>query len=203
MRTNKFFIRCGLTSAVFASILFTFAGELHGQSSRTSTSTARRVGEFNKQGEKALHDEMNREMRRKKPSKEALRKAAQIKRETIKDLETLQSNYNSMILRLAERTMPEQSFIKETTDSTESAAARLLANLALPKPDEKAEPDRIEAVEADIRLRMRALCGEIYALLTSPAVENPNVVDIDAAAAAHKRLERIIHLSELVRTAQQ
>lgn len=203
MRSKETIIRSGVLTAVSALTFLTFVSETHGQSSRASTSAARRVGEFNKQGEKALHDEMNREMRRKKPSKEDLQKAAQIKKETIKDLETLQSNYNSMILRLAERTTPERSFIKEITDSTESSAARLLANLALPKPDEKAEPDESAAVEADIRLRMRALCGEIYALLTSPAVENPNVVDFETAAATHKRLERIIHLSELVRTAQQ
>lgn len=203
MRSKETIIRSGVVTAVFGLLFTISAFDIAAQMGRVSSTNARRIEEFNKQGRKAVHDEMNREMRRKKPSKEDLQKASQIKKETIKDLETLQSNYNSMILRLAERTTPERSFIKEITDSTESSAARLRANLALPRPDETETPDEISTAEPDVRLRMHTLCVEIYGLLTSPAVENPNVVDVETAAATRNRLDRIIRLSELVRTAQQ
>lgn len=182
---------------LFALILVLVA-ESASQSSRASSAVGRRIDEFNRQGEKATHDEMNRELRKKAPSKDELQKAVRIRSETKADLETLQDNYNLMILRLADRSEIPREFINETSDAVIKAARRLRTNLALPasKPQEKESEE--EKVPSEARLQMRMLCSAIYALLTDPMVENLNVVDTEFAAKTNMKLEKIIYLSQLL-----
>lgn len=153
---------------------------------------AKRVDEFSKQTDKVAHDQMESEMRGRKPSKEELKKIAQAKAETKEDLEALQSSYNEIIGALNSGG-PSADFVLAIAGKINKSASRLRSNVpAIPKPK---DPPSISEI-TDSRAQSRELATKIYRFLTNPIIETPAVVEAEAAAKAGSDLEWIIVLSE-------
>lgn len=180
---------------LFAFFMLTFLAVtiVDAQSSRSSTSVGRRLDDFNRQGDKAARDAMDREMRSRKPSKEELQNAARIKAETKEDLERLQDLYNEIVVRLKVRDIPSE-YIVEAASKVNKHALRLKANIAFPKPDNDDEVDTAKP-SGDSRKLLLELCTNIYELLTNPMIENPQVLDLQSSTKARKVIDSIIVIS--------
>lgn len=183
-----------LLLTVFVTIL---AVDSYPQASRGISAAGRRVDDFDNQRTKAERDAMAREMRGKKPTKEELQNAARIKTETKEDLEGLQRSYNDIVVKLGAGTVPPE-FIVQEAEKVNKFANRLKANIIFPKP----ESDQAKLVEmtGDSRKQLRELCTRIYDFLTNPVIENPQVLDLAAAAKARESLDSVIAISEKLKS---
>jgi hypothetical protein len=166
------------------------------QSSRTTNSVGRRLDDFNRQGDRAARDEMNREMRPRKPTKEQLQNVARVKAETKEDLEGLQDSYNEIVVRLKTRDLPP-TFVVEAASKVNKHASRLKLNIAFPKPENESDA-KPEDLSRDSHKLLLDLCRRIYDFLTDPMIENPQVLDVEAASKARLSLESVIILSERI-----
>lgn len=181
---------------VFLLAFFTIlTADLDAQVNRGISAAGRRMDDWDNARSKADRDNMQKEMRGRKPTKEELRNAARIKAETKEDLEGLQENYNDIILKLSGGQRPETSFAVDVASKVNKHATRLKANIVFPKPEKEEETKPIE-VDGDLRKQLRELSTLIYQFLTNSMVENPNVLDLGAAHAARRQLDAIILLSE-------
>src|SRR5688572_11444993 len=98
MRVGEFYSRRLLTFALTMLVCVgAFCVESNAQSARTLNTVERRIENFNNQGLKAERDEMNKELRGKKPSVDEMKRAAALKAQLKEDLESLQEEYNLLI----------------------------------------------------------------------------------------------------------
>ena len=169
------------------------AADLHAQGSRGNNPMGRSA-EFENQRRKADREAMVREMRGKKPSKEELQNAARIKAETKEDLEGLQQTYNEIAVKLSGGQTPPSEFIAAAAERVNKYATRLKSNIAFPKPESDEAPKPI-VTTGDARKDLHDLCTRIYEFLTSPMIENPNVLNVEAATSVRILLDSIILLS--------
>ena len=179
--------------AFFVLAFFAAAGSVDAQSTRTTNSVGRRLDDFSRQGDRAARDEMNREMRTRKPTKEELQNAARIKAETKEDLEGLQDSYNEIVVRLKARDTPS-TFVVEAASKVNKHALRLKLNVAFPKLDDEGETKPLEP-SGDTRRALLDLCTHIYDLLMNPIIENPQVLDLPSSIKARNAVDSIITLS--------
>ena len=177
------------------AFLVLFIGDLSAQVNRGISAAGRRMDDFDNQRTKAERDAMNREMSGRKPTKEELRNAARIKAETREDLEGLQQSYNEIVTHLSGGATPEISFVAEATAKVNKHANRLKANIVFPAPAKEDERKPV-GITGDTRKHLRDLCTRIYEFLTNPMIENPNVLDLEAANSARSLLDAIITLSD-------
>ena len=179
---------------IFAFLLV-FDVELEAQVNRGISAAGRRMDDWDNQRRKAERDGMSREMRGKKPSREELEKAARIKAETREDLEGLQQSYNEIVMKLSSGALVDSSFSSEAASRVNKHANRLKANVIFPKAEKESDGKTVEVV-GDTRKQLRELCTRIYDFLMNPMIENPNVLDVEAAHKARALLDSIIALSE-------
>lgn len=177
------------------AFLVLLVGDSSAQVNRGISAAGRRMDDFDNQRTKAERDAMAREMRGKKPTKEELQNAARIKAETREDLEGLQQSYNDIVVKLSGGATPESSFVDEATAKVIKHADRLKANIIFPTAEKQDEPKPI-VIAGDTRKQLRELCTRIYEFLTNPMIENPNVLDLEAAEKARTSLEYVISISE-------
>lgn len=168
--------------------------EVFSQVNRGISAAGRRMDDWDNTRSKADRDAMNREMRGRKPTRQELQNAARIKAETREDLEGLQQNYNDIIVKLTGGQTPESSFVVEAASQVNKRANRLKANIVFPKLENK-DPAKPMEIVGDERKRLRDLCASIYEFLTNRMIENPNVLDLEAAHSARDLLDSIIVLS--------
>lgn len=182
-------------SLAFLFVLFCFS-DIDAQGTRSLSSTGRRLDEFSKVTDKATRDEMTREMGARKPSAEEMKKATAVKAEIKEDFESLQNEYNKIVMSLGSRDRLTPASVRESADHIYKYATRLKTNVAFPKtePPETKEIEKNTPV-GDTRKQLRTLCEQIYLFVTNPIFENPNVLDIDAARKAARTLETIIDSS--------
>ena len=176
------------------AFLILFVGELSAQVNRGISAAGRRMDDWDNQRTKAERDAMNREMRGKKPTKEELQNAARIKAETREDLEGLQQRYNDIITSLSGGQAPDSALFVEAIAKVNKHANRLKVNIVFPKRETE-EAQKLPEI-ADTRRRLRELCTRIYDFLTNPMIDNPNVLDLEAAHKARELLDSIIALSD-------
>lgn len=175
-------------------------GALYSFAQRTPSTVDRRFEEFRKQSEKSAHDDMQNEMNAPKLSKkEAQIEAARLRTEIREDLEGLQSGYNAMVVRLRDVSALESDFVRASAEKIYKHAFRFRSNIRLPKIDGSSEVSiGLEELKAP-RIELKELCTKIYALLTSPMIDNPNVIDLTKAESMRKTLDSIILNSERLR----
>lgn len=174
---------------------FILSPSVNAQASRTPSGVARRIEEFNKQGSQATRDEMNREMGRKKPTAEEVRKAKAIEAEIKEDLDTLQTTYNDAVEKLHSRDEITAAFVSEIAGRVHKHAERLKSNIKFPESKDEEPVSTEKQPSADIRMKLVALCTNILTFFNSPMFESPNVLDIPKAQKARRALETVIRAS--------
>src|SRR5687767_11539747 len=115
----------GLWCAMF--LLSTVA--IHAQATRNITSAGRRLDEFTRQNDKMARDQMESEMRGRKPTAEERRLAEAKKLQTKEDFAKLQDAYNDIITRVTAREKLTKAYVAETAENISKIAERLRTNL--------------------------------------------------------------------------
>lgn len=189
-----------VVSLVFVLAFLVFSSTaLVGQVNRGIFAAGRRMDDWDSTRSKADRDNMQKEMAGKKPTKEQLANAARVKAETREDLEGLQQSYNDIVTKLGGGQIPDSTFVNEAASKVNKHSSRLKANIVFPKP-EKEEASKPIEIAGDTRRQLRDLCTRIYEFLTNPMIENPNVLDVEAAAKARLTLDSIIVASEKLKS---
>jgi hypothetical protein len=150
--------------------------------------------------QKAERDQLNKEMTGKRPSREELQRAAAVRAQVKKDLETLQEHYNQLLTLLQNNVRPDIAAIDEIAGMVNKHAESLKANLKLPVPGPAAESDeKLAEASGTFRSLSSRLCVTLYAFLTDPFLDTLSVVDVEKSEKAGLVLEELIRLSEQVR----
>ena len=185
-----------LVGAICGGVLLACVPIVAAQAPRSISNVGRRLDDFNKQGQKADRDEMEREMSGRKPTPEE-RREAEIKKAHIKeDLATLQSSYNDIVVKLQSREKFGEEYVAAMTERISKTGSRLLHDIHLPAV--KPAPAKSDNPTTPPAISLKALCVEIYAFLTSPVFET-GVLDIKESAKARETLERVIYISDSLR----
>lgn len=181
-------------------ILGTSATFISAQGSGPLTASARRLDEFNKQTDKALKDDKDRQVDGKKAAATELRKTAAVRAEIEEDLNGLQFGYNEIVIKLQSKEAITERFVAEVAGKINKHAERLKRNIRFPKA--ATEPNEEPPVQSDLtqRKRLLELCNEVLAFFDSPFFENPIILDIPNAIEARKLLENIISKSGDLKT---
>ena len=165
------------------------------QASRSISAAARRLDDFNKQGNKVAIDQMQSEMNGRKPTKEELRRITRLRAEIKEDLEGLQSGYNEIVEALGGKAAAPPTAFAEAVEKIHKRSSRLRANVDIPQPKEPLDLPPF----TDERTELRELCLRIFAFLTNPIIETPNVLEVGAAAKAGESLAAVLIISERIR----
>lgn len=162
------------------------------QTARTLSSTGRRLDEFNRQSEKVARDELDREMRGRKPTPEERRQTQARKEQIREDFEGLQAAYNEIITKLHAQEHLSEAYVSNISAKIAKSGARLRHNFAF--PERKAGGS--EKSEASSPLgAIKDLCLLMHKFLTNPVFET-GVLDIIEAEKARDTLDGIIQTSE-------
>jgi hypothetical protein len=158
----------------------------------------RRIDDFNNQNKQAERDELNKELRGKKPSAEELKRSAALKAQLKEDLEALQEEYNFLVTKLKASELISIKEAAEVGDRVHLRSERLLKNLNLPapKPSEGAET---KIYGNDTNKLLRSLCAGLFEFITNPMFESPSALDMESAGKARLMLEELIRLSDHLR----
>ena len=190
--------RCVILAFALLMGASAFAVESSSQSTRQLSNVGRRLDDFNNQSTKAERDQMNNEIRGKKPSAEELKRAALLKAQLKEDLGSLQDEYNALVTKLKANETISAKEAAEIGDRVHLRSERLLKNLNLPvsKPDDATER---AAYSNDTNKLLRSLCAMLFEFITNPMFESPSALDVEAAGKARSTLEELIRLSDHVR----
>jgi hypothetical protein len=175
-----------------------FAIDTNGQGARQPNNIARRLDDFNNQSVKAERDEMNKELRGKKPSAEELKRVAALKAQLKEDLESLQEAYNTLVTKLkASEPMPPK-LAAEVGERVHLRSERLLKNLNLPAP-KSPDTGETKSYTGDTNTLLRSMCSLLFKFITDPMFESPSAIDVESGAKARLTLEELIRLSDHIR----
>lgn len=159
---------------------------------------ARKIEEFNKQGDKYEKDQLNREPVNRKPSQEELKRVAALNKQIVEDLEVLQSEYNQMLTKLKTREPMSDAYIVEASKAINERSVRLMKNLGLPKAEDQSNEVVIMPELREPRRGMTELCKRIFAFITSPFFENTKTIDAEIAKNTRRDLQYVISISDLL-----
>ncbi len=121
--------------------------------------------------------------------------AGQVKR----DFEGLQAAYNKIVLAMAPGGRPDFDSILDSVDGVKKCAARLRANLALPRAKDEEGKARGGAGAARMEESLLLLRKHIYSFVTNPIFETAPVLNVEQARKAGRDLDMILELSESIR----
>ena len=178
-------------------ILCALANAVAGQATRSMDQAARRVDDFNKQGEKYEKDQMGRESGARKPSNEELKRVAALNKQIVDDLETLQSQYNEMLTKLKSREPMSEAYIVEANKDINQRAVRLMKNLGFPKAEGEASEIKITPELTEPKRGLTELCKRLFAFITSPFFDNTRTFDPETAKTTRRELQYVILISDL------
>jgi len=194
MRRVSFSMRLAIVVSVGCLMLLILVPTVNAQTTRTLSTVGRRIDDFNRQGDKMARDEMNREMRGRRPTAEERRLAEAKKAQIKEDFQTLQTTYNDILIRLQSREKLTSHYISGVVEKVLRAGSRLRENMEFPTKVE--DEKKVEGVPPESSVRL--LCIQLHAFLTSPIFET-GVLDIVEAAKARDTLDKIIQTSANIR----
>lgn len=170
------------------------------QSTGPFSGAARRVDDFNRQADKAIRDDKNRDIQSKKAGADAVRKAKAVAAEIEEDLEALQASYNQIVTKLQSKDPIADQFVVEAAARINKHAGRLKVNIKFPDltTEEKAKL-KVDQTSA-VRKRLINLCTEILAFFDSRFFANPSVIDVATAREAAILLESVLIKSDDLRS---
>ena len=165
-----------------------------------ATAAGRRTDTLNRQVEQYERDRLSREGKGPAAEPGGGRRAqedvaVQVKR----DFEGLQAAYNKIVLAMAPGGRPDFDSILDSVDGVKKCAARLRANLALPKAKDDEGKARGGAGAAQMEESLLLLRKHIYSFVTNPLFEAAPVLNVEQAGRAGRELDMIIELSESIR----
>ena len=173
-------------------LILLFIANCEAQGTRSISNTARRLDEFNRQAQKAERDDLDREMRGRKPSDEEHRHHEIVKAQIKEDFETLQTLYNEIVSKLRSGEPFTSENTSEISTKLVKSSERLKANIALPeKKTDKTAPDS-EHTPTDMRASFKHLGRQLYEFLTNPVFET-GVLDVIEVEKARNALDQILH----------
>lgn len=179
-----------LVAALFSVLVAT---ENTAFAQRNPSSIQRRVDQLNRQGEQFERDNLGREVTGDKVDR---KRSQALMAEVRKDLETLQADYNHIVLAMATNKPVDDSQILHAVEEINQCSTRLKQNLALPEPKEEAaktpETAKVSPPPEPPLMRLRK---HIYNFVMNPLFETPAVVDVEQAKKASRDLDKIIELS--------
>ncbi|MGH9900470.1 MAG: hypothetical protein ACRD68_01380, partial [Pyrinomonadaceae bacterium] len=116
------------------------------------------------------------------------------------DFKQLQVVNNRMLAAFASAPKPDFKHISEATSEIRKRAARLKANLQLPRPETEGKKAKAQepAGGAQLRESLLALDRSVMSFVESPVFKNTGVVDAAHAAKASGDLESVIELSQAI-----
>lgn len=161
---------------------------------RNPNSIQRRVDQLNRQGEQFERDNLGREVTGDKVDR---RRSQALMAEVRRDLETLQADYNQIVLAMA--TNKPDSQILRAVEEINLCSTRLKQNLALPEPKEEAtKKPETATMSPPTEAPLMRLRKHIYSFVMNPLFESPAVLDVEHAKNASRDLERIIEVSDSI-----
>ena len=137
-------------------------------------------------------DEVNKHFK-----KEQISLFAQIR----EDFTRLQVINNEMMQKVFVESKVDRKLIAATTAEINKRASRLSHNLVLPKIEDKETHKKSnDSRDLSLHAQLLALDHSIMSFITNPLFKQPNVVDPQHALEARSDLNKIIRLSELLKT---
>lgn len=165
------------------------------QSGSRPSSIQRRVEQLNRQGEQYERDNAGRGTARG-PNRSGTESAAVTAR-IRKDLESLQAEYNHIVIAMAShKTLPDSQILNAVSEIRD-CSIRLKQNLVLPQPkDEKSKAPPVSIGSDQTNASLMALREHIYRFLMNPMFEAPAVLDLEQGKKASRDLDKIIEVSD-------
>jgi hypothetical protein len=156
----------------------------------------RRVDVLNRQGEEYERDKQNRDVETES-EKGDRRRAEALMAQIKKDLESLQSGYNQIVLAMASKPGLGNDQILEAITEIKGCSTRLKRNLALPRPNKSKAPTT-EATAEQSEEPLLSLRKHIYNFVMNPIFAGPAVLDVEEGKKASRDLDMIIELSDSI-----
>jgi hypothetical protein len=138
-----------------------------------------------------IPDEVNKHFK-----KESVSLFSQIR----EDFTRLQLIDNEMMQTVFVKKNVDKKLIAATTAEINKRANRLKSNLVLPKTDDQAQQPDDSSKTNSLETELLALDQCIMSFATNPLFKQPKVIDPQLALQARHDLDRIIQLSDLLRT---
>lgn len=184
-----------------ASLLQTASPEpsLAQRGSPGATAAGRRTDTMNRQGEQYERDKPGREGTVSENTPASRRRAQELAEQVKHDFEGLQAAYNKIVLAVAAEERPDSDSILGSVNEVKRRAARLKANLALPRAGDAEGKARSDAGDAPVEESLRRLRQHIYSFVTNPLFEATPAFDVKQAEKAGRDLDMILELSEGIR----
>lgn len=181
-----------LTGALFCVLV---ASEITAFGQRSPSSIQRRVDQLNRQGEQFERDNLGREVKGDKTDRSRSQALIAVK----KDLESLQADYNQIVLAIAANKSADDAQILLTVAQINECSLRLKHSLAFPQPtdDRRKAPATVEGAR-QTESPLMTLRKHIYSFVMNPLFETPAVLDLEQAKNATRDLDKIIELSESI-----
>ena len=164
-----------------------------------ATAAGRRTDTLNRQGERYERDKLSREDTVPENAPSSHRRAQDLAEQVRHDFEGLQAAYNKIVLAMAPEGRPDFDSILDSVNEVKRCAARLKANLALPKAEGKEGKSRNDVGGAQMEGLLRRLRKHIYSFVTNPLFEATPVLNVEQAGKAGRDLDMILELSESIR----
>ena len=161
-----------------------------------ATAAGRRTDTLNRQGEQYERDKLSRGDTVSEHDAGSRQRARHLAEQVKHDFEGLQAAYNKIVLAMAPEERPDFNSILDSVNEVKRCAARLKANLALPKAGREEDKARGDVGAAQMEESLRRLRKHIYSFVTSPLFEAAPVFNVEQASRAGRDLDMILELSE-------
>ena len=194
--------RISITALICAAtFLLTVSPEpsLAQRGSQGATAAARRTDTLNRQGEQYERDKLSRKDTVSENAPGSHRRAKELAEQVKHDFEGLQAAYNKIVLAMAPEERPDFDSIVDSINEVKRCAARLTANLALPKAGNEQGKARSDVGAARLEESLLRLRKHIYSFVTNPLFEAASVFNVEQAGKAGRDLDMILELSEGIR----
>jgi hypothetical protein len=164
---------------------------------RSASSVGRRIEQLNRQSEQYERDKLSREVKGEADDPKERRRAQAVAAQVRHDFESLQTDYNRIVLAMASKEGFNYDSISGAVAEIKKCSTRLKDNLSLPRPkDAKEEEAGSNPATGQTEELLMTLRKHLYSFLTNPLFETPSVLDVEQAGKASRDLERVIELSK-------
>jgi hypothetical protein len=164
-----------------------------------ATAVGRRTDTLNRQGEQYERDQLSREGQNPAGKPGDRRSAQELAERVKRDFEGLQAAYNKIVLAMRTEGSHDPDAILDSVEEVKKCAARLRANLALPRVMDDEEKGRGAAGAAPAEESLLMLRKHNNSFVTNPQLDAAPVLNVEQATKAGRDLDMILELSESIR----
>lgn len=164
-----------------------------------AAAAGRRTDTLNRQGEQYERDKLSRGSESPTVAAGDRRRAQEVTEQVKHDFEGLQTAYNKIVLAMRPEGSHDLDSILDSVGEVKKCAARLRANLALPRAKDEAHKARSAADAAPLDNSLLMLRKHIYSFVTNPLFEAAPVLNVEHAGKAGRDLDMILELSDSIK----